>query len=294
MDMLRSGYRAMMRTIVNEPPVPVVWFRVPDDRPFYSGPTAFRSRNWTADPENEGIGEQRAEQKCHPAYVGWYNGKPPAPYPNDGEACGSAEVARFGAVRGRDPIFVTDRLGRAPCCSDEPAVVVDGVVGVGFGAQAQTIPAQIGVTSGVGFGVGGEVIPPTFAGGVGIGFGVGGEVISPTFAGGVGIGFGVEGNRPPPPPASREGIVGVGFAIAGQIVAPQLSREGIVGVGFAVAGQVVAPQLSREGIVGVGFAVEGSVQPVAPPAPVREGIVGVGFAVTSSTQSPTPLIGGMD
>lgn len=114
-DFLRFGYHAQMRTVHGQPPVPVVWFRVPKGRPIFSGPSVFRSRNWESDHFNDGIGEQEGLPCCCRRQLDWYRGMAPAPYKGL-MYCGTAKAKRRGAFPG-EPTFMTDDVGRPPCPS---------------------------------------------------------------------------------------------------------------------------------------------------------------------------------
>lgn len=118
MDPLRFGYQSWMQTIQGGDPVRVVWFRVPDSTPAYTGTTVFRSRNWEDEHENDGIGEQE-EPTEGKRRLEWYSGHPPAMY-HGGHPCGSDLAAQEGALPGRDPIFQTNAIGQAPCCASAP------------------------------------------------------------------------------------------------------------------------------------------------------------------------------
>ena len=100
--MVRSCYRAYMRTIVGQDAQEVVWFFVPPGTPTLGFPSVYGSRNWEdlPDKENHGCGEQRPDYLCSCAYGApcaahwpagctrpdecyhplWYNGRAPAPY----------------------------------------------------------------------------------------------------------------------------------------------------------------------------------------------------------------------
>src|SRR5258708_27294491 len=64
MDMLNHGYHALMRTYFDQPAVPVVWFRVPDNTPTVDTPTLYGSRNWSDPHYNVGMGEQNYGKIC--------------------------------------------------------------------------------------------------------------------------------------------------------------------------------------------------------------------------------------
>jgi hypothetical protein len=115
-----------MRTHPDYDPVLVYWFRVPDDRPFITGFSPFRSRDWieTGYHPNADLGEQRPwDGDCCIDRGPWYRGLPPDLYFGL-NYCGTQDDWENGPPPGKDPI-ITIRRGTAPCCIQicPPAIV---------------------------------------------------------------------------------------------------------------------------------------------------------------------------
>lgn len=141
MDMGRRGYRTWMKTWLGDdrPAVKVVWYRVPNDRPVYTGPSPFRSR--TDEDErgatNPDVGEQWPYED-HPCYekYGWGPTSEPALYTGRG-SCGDEESGRVGGTAGKNAEFWTDDNGRAPCCEWPQLVMGHGTPALTFGGRMQ-------------------------------------------------------------------------------------------------------------------------------------------------------------
>lgn len=115
MDLLRKGYTTTMRTSLDLPAVPIVWYPTCPGAPVYEGPTIFRSGWYTQDWANTGLGEQR-DSKYLPCRTSTksYNGPPPVVIDSD-HVCGDDKVWQQGGTVGQDPVFVTGDDG---VCSD--------------------------------------------------------------------------------------------------------------------------------------------------------------------------------
>ena len=165
MDFLRRGKHSYMRMSPDAEPIPIVWYRVPWDRPMYQKPTVFRSRNWEPDHEWSGVGEQEGPKCCDARPISWYDSHEPYPTFPPYRPCGSDAVARRGAGPG-DPAFLTNEFGAAPCCSEwdvidavtlgvgvrlvereivEPPIPEDLAVGVGLVDLEQLEQLRVGV-----------------------------------------------------------------------------------------------------------------------------------------------------
>jgi hypothetical protein len=117
-DFLRAGYEIYMRTHPDFDPVPVIWYRVPDDTPFIEEPSCFRSRYWLDrfDQPNVGMGEQRPwSADCCQMIGPFVGGSSPVPYLG-GNHCGSEDDWEQGPPPDTPPI-ITQPGGWAPCCT---------------------------------------------------------------------------------------------------------------------------------------------------------------------------------
>lgn len=143
-DMRRSCASVWMRTYHGQPPTRVVWFKVPDDRPFLPFQHLYTARIWRDDDKpNEGIGEL-AEVRGHPPRIRnqrWYDGHPPAVYTAGDRPCGALRAWQEGGVVGRDPPLEIGPDGRALCCGPRPRFARAGqVVGEVLRAAVPGVP----------------------------------------------------------------------------------------------------------------------------------------------------------
>ncbi len=91
--MLRSGYTTRMKFRSDSDDLtPVIWYRVPNSRPFVPFYNLYSSINWNSKQSSSKVGEQQGETRR------WYNGKLPAPFEGDSHFCGTRAAWRNGAT----------------------------------------------------------------------------------------------------------------------------------------------------------------------------------------------------
>lgn len=118
MDYLRFGYRGKMQFKAGGPEVPVVWYRVPSNRPVFKGYHRFASLMWwNRERGGNPVGDVGGN-------YAWYRGNPPFPAAGD-KPCGELSWFRDGAPPNA-PNLPLGQDGWPMCCKRRAAGVVVG------------------------------------------------------------------------------------------------------------------------------------------------------------------------